>query len=89
MGEHCREYVEALYVYLDNEISVEQRLVVQRHLDDCPPCDEAFAFESHLRRLVQSKCRDQVPDGLRLRIQAILESGGEPPAPSGNNQRLT
>jgi mycothiol system anti-sigma-R factor len=80
MGDQCREYVEALYVYLDGELSITQRRVIQEHLSDCPPCDEAFAFEDHLRRLVASKCRDQVPEALRLRIQAILESGGEPPS---------
>ena len=41
---------------------------IQKHLDDCPPCFEAFDFEAELRIVIASKCKDQVPETLVMRI---------------------
>ena len=65
MDEHCIEAVELLYHYLDGELTDERRVLIQHHLDDCPPCFEAFDFEAELRIVVRQKCRDQVPESLR------------------------
>jgi anti-sigma factor RsiW len=34
----CRDFVELATDYLEGELSVEQRLVVERHLAFCHPC---------------------------------------------------
>jgi mycothiol system anti-sigma-R factor len=80
----CREVIDTLYYFLDGELTSERRLEIQRHLDDCSPCLEAFDFEAELRIFVARKCRDQVPDELRQRIaSALLEASRKPP---GNEQ---
>lgn len=81
-GEHqepgstpdCAAALDELYTYLDGELTDETRSVIARHLSDCNPCLEVFDFEAELRIVVQSKCRDEVPESLRLKIeQTIIE----------------
>ncbi len=73
MGDGCIEAVALLYHYIDGELSDERRLYISRHLDDCPPCFKAFDFEAELRTVVAQRCRERVPDSLRLRIAAALD----------------
>lgn len=73
MDEHCIEAVELLYHYLDGELTDDRRIQIQRHLDDCPPCFEAYDFEAELRIVVRQKCRDRVPERLVLRVVAALQ----------------
>jgi mycothiol system anti-sigma-R factor len=81
-GPECQEALDTLYHYLDGELTFERRIQIQRHLDDCGPCLDAFDFEAELKIVVARKCRDQVPEELRQRVaRAILEASGQPPAP--------
>jgi mycothiol system anti-sigma-R factor len=74
----CREAVERLYHYLDGELTPERRVVIQRHLDDCHDCIEAFEFEAELRIAVSRSCRDPVPESLIIRVaQAISFEAGQ------------
>ena len=73
MADGCIEAVTLLYHYIDGELSDERRLFISRHLDDCPPCFQAFDFEAELRTVIAQRCRERVPDGLRLRIVAALD----------------
>jgi mycothiol system anti-sigma-R factor len=68
----CAEAVHRLYHFLDGELTVERRVMIQRHLDECHDCIEAFEFEAELRMAISKGCREPVPEALRLRIaQAI------------------
>jgi mycothiol system anti-sigma-R factor len=69
---NCQETHLRVYEYLDGELTVWKRRAITRHLDECPPCGEAFEFEVDLRRVVVSKCREQVPADLRSRIAMAL-----------------
>jgi mycothiol system anti-sigma-R factor len=75
----CREAVERLYHYLDGELTYERRLVIQRHLDSCHDCIEAYEFEAELRIAISRSCREQVPPTLVARVAAALEMESEPP----------
>ena len=84
----CTEAVEVLYHYLDGQLTAERRILIRRHLDDCPPCLDAFDFEAELRTVIAHKCRERVPDHLRVRvaeaIRAVMnESDGPLGGPSG------
>ena len=68
----CVEAVHLLYHYLDGELTTERRLLISQHLDDCPPCGEAFDFEAELRVVVRQNCRESVPDHLRQRVADAL-----------------
>ena len=68
----CDDAVNLLYFYLDGELTDDRRTAITHHLDDCPHCFEAFDFEAELRIVIAQKCRDQVPEQLRIRVQRIL-----------------
>ena len=68
----CSEAVELLYHYIDGQLTEERRVLIRRHLDDCPPCLDAYGFEAELRVVISQKCREQVPDGLREKVAAAL-----------------
>ena len=70
--ENCDDALHELYGYLDGELTVERRTKIQRHLDDCPPCYEAFDFEAELRIVIARKCTETVPDSLKQRIADAL-----------------
>lgn len=74
MSDNCDNALAELYEYLDAEIDADARLRIEQHLKDCSPCLEAFDFMDQLRRTIADRCRDQVPDGLRDRIRAAIES---------------
>lgn len=70
----CNETLRELYLYLDGQITADDKEHIRQHLDDCSPCLEAFDFEAELRMVIKSRCVDQVPDSLRARIAAAIES---------------
>ena len=71
-GNNCDEALQELYGYLDGELTEERRALISSHIDDCTPCLDAFDFEVELRQVLSRKCRDTVPDDLRLRIADAL-----------------
>ena len=71
--EDCNETLRELYLYLDGQLTEDDRQHIQQHLDDCSPCLEAYDFEAELRLVVKSRCCDQVPEALRARIAQALE----------------
>ena len=82
MHDNCYEAVEQLYFYLDGELTYERRVGIAMHLADCPPCGDAFDFESELRVVIAQRCRERVPEGLRARVyEALRRLEEQPPAP--------
>ena len=68
----CDDALFRVYEYLDGELTMWRRRAIARHLDECPPCADGFTFEVELRRIVVSKCREEVPHTLRVRIAESL-----------------
>ena len=84
VGVNCTEAVHVLYHFLDGELTPERRLLIEYHLDACHPCLEAFEFELELRAMIRQRCREQVPDELRLRIKQLLASEAAGTNPGGS-----
>lgn len=76
--ERCLEALRELYTFVDGELTEERRVAVRGHLDECGGCVEAFDFEVELRQVISRCCREtEVPDELRRRIAAAIESLSE------------
>lgn len=75
----CEQTLRELYTYLDGELSVASKQVIQAHLDGCPDCLEAFEFHYELRTAIARKCRDEMPPGLADRIMACFGDDVLPP----------
>jgi mycothiol system anti-sigma-R factor len=71
----CEQSIHRVYEYLDGALTMWRRRAITRHLDDCPPCADGFTFELELRRVVVSKCHEEVPADLRARIAKVLGLG--------------
>jgi mycothiol system anti-sigma-R factor len=71
-ANECREALDTLYNFLDGELTPERRAEIQRHLDYCGPCLGAYDFEAELKVVVARRCRDQVPEALRVRVALAL-----------------
>lgn len=70
----CSDAVEWLHHFLDGELDDVRMSDVRAHLDTCLSCLEAFDFEAELRALVARKCRDTVPDAVRIRIVTAIQA---------------
>jgi mycothiol system anti-sigma-R factor len=68
----CEHAHLRVYEYLDGELTVWKRQAITRHLDECPPCAQGFTFEIDLRRVIVSKCHEDVPSELKIRIAVAL-----------------
>ena len=71
--EDCREILDEVYTYLDQEVT---RLDVERikhHLAECAPCLRQYDLEEALKALVRRSCAcEPAPDTLRLRIMTQI-----------------
>ena len=65
----CKNCLQALYPYIDRELSDEDVEQVQEHLDECRGCLHLYRFHASLRRLVRVRCLEQrAPEELRQRV---------------------
>lgn len=72
-GFGCNKALRSLHAYVDRELSDRELAVVQRHLDDCPPCAQHFTFEANVKRLVHNKaCPERASHELIARILSNL-----------------
>lgn len=70
----CQEAVATLYTYLDGELTYDRRELIRHHLDECEPCLKKFDFEAELKKVIALKCRDEVPQSLRMRVAEALRA---------------
>lgn len=73
MEHDCKEVLEEVYEFLDGECTPEKKAHIRQHLEDCPPCFEAFDFEAEVKQFVRSKCQETSPDDLKARIADAIE----------------
>ena len=76
---NCREFVEFLMRYLEDELPEEQATSFRQHLADCPPCETYLETYRETVRLGREVCQgetlpDDVPDAL---VDAILTARRE------------
>ena len=70
----CEEAFRRLDDYLDRELSTEETVLVNEHLELCVGCAREFNFESSLLRGVRDKLRQiDLPPSLQARILGVLE----------------
>jgi anti-sigma factor RsiW len=72
----CRELVEFLMAYLDQELPEEQRAEFERHLHACPPCVVYLETYEEAVRLGKDVHRepDALPEAPEELVQAILRT---------------
>ena len=71
----CREFVDFLMNYLDDELLEGQRAVFEQHMIDCPPCVDYLDQYRDAVKMGRSVCQPEAgapEDAPEALIQAIL-----------------
>ncbi len=70
---NCTDCLEKLDQYVDRELTDSELAEVRRHLEDCPPCEDHYQLQVHMRRVVKVCCdQGMAPEQLRSRLRQIL-----------------
>jgi mycothiol system anti-sigma-R factor len=65
----CAEVLAEVWTLLDGECSPESQAKLRQHLEDCPPCFQAYGLEERIKTLISNKCRgERAPESLRARL---------------------
>jgi mycothiol system anti-sigma-R factor len=69
----CAEVLAEVWTLLDGECSPETRDKLRQHLEDCPPCFQAYGLEERIKGLISTKCRgERAPESLRARLRVEI-----------------
>jgi mycothiol system anti-sigma-R factor len=74
MSHDCDDALEKMYLYIDGELTDGSADTIKFHLEDCPPCGEAFSFEERLKLVVRTRLQEEVPPDLMIKLQSIIRS---------------
>ena len=66
--QDCADVLEALYLFIDDEIDAANSHLIRQHLHDCSPCLEKYDLEQIVRTLVARSCTERAPVPLRERV---------------------
>ena len=71
----CREVLEEVYLYLDQECSDVRRTVIKDHLEECSPCLSEYGIEQEVRTIVHRCCsKEKAPDEVKARLRQKLSA---------------
>ncbi|MDV7352636.1 mycothiol system anti-sigma-R factor [Rhodococcus sp. NPDC019627] len=69
----CSAVIADVWLMLDRECDAAARARLQRHLDECGSCLEAYGIEEKVKSLVSRKCGgEHAPESLRQRLSVEL-----------------
>lgn len=84
-GRSCRELVEQLSRFIDNDLPPAERRAVRRHLQRCPCCDDFVASLARTVRICQDAGHVDLPPEVRARaiarIRRLVAHEGAEPSP--------
>lgn len=69
----CREALEHLFSYLDDQIRVVKRRELEQHLTRCPACSARMNFERELKARLQQVGQPPVPEAFAKRIKRLIQ----------------
>jgi len=71
----CNETLRELDTFLDGELSDDARAGIDKHLDGCVDCLQAFDFHAELKHVIATKCgNDELPPGLVAKLERCLQT---------------
>jgi mycothiol system anti-sigma-R factor len=64
----CSDVVEAVYLYIDGELSKDVIDKIRVHLDECSPCLREYGIEQEVKTLIARSCGETAPEALRASV---------------------
>jgi anti-sigma factor RsiW len=75
-AHRCRDFLERLSRYLDDDLSAPDRRTIEKHLAECPCCEDVLDGLKETVALCHEKGRPQLPREVRARarqrVRALL-----------------
>ncbi len=68
----CTDFLERLSRYLDNELAAADRRTIEKHLRDCPCCEDVLHGLEHTIALCHEE-RPELPPEVRARASARVK----------------
>lgn len=72
--KHCETYAALLDLYVDGELSLEEMLEVQAHLDECPACRSYVDDALDMRAAFPDAGETEVPEGFAAGVMAKIQA---------------
>ena len=72
--KHCETYAALLDLYVDGELSLEEMLEVQAHLDECPACQSYVDDALDMRAAFPDAGETEVPEGFAAGVMAKIQA---------------
>lgn len=69
----CREAVERLWAYLDDELDEAGRRAVEEHLRFCLRCCGEVEFARAVRQVLAARSRPDLPRDVQNRLEGFIE----------------
>jgi anti-sigma factor (TIGR02949 family) len=73
----CEKCEELLQGYLDRDLTQEEVLIAEVHLDGCDYCRRRYRFEAHLRRYIRVSASERMPAGLLAKLAELRGPAAE------------
>ena len=70
----CDKCEELLQAYLDRDLSPDEVVVAEGHLDGCDYCRRRYRFEESLRRYIRVSASERMPAGLLAKLAELREA---------------
>jgi anti-sigma factor RsiW len=68
MKDSCSSVSQLLEKYFDGEVDKRERTLIEKHLEECPACQEALKSLEGLRNLISPPTAESVPEEDSLRL---------------------
>lgn len=72
MNENCIKNFERISEYLDGELEADECRVIERHLKDCPECQDCVDTLKKTIALCKQSPQDEIPEEMRKRLRSKL-----------------
>jgi anti-sigma factor (TIGR02949 family) len=77
----CRELFTKLSEYLDRELDSATAKEIQRHLEDCPPCQSCLSTLERTVKLCGAMSRQPVPEDFSQRLMELMAQASQEGVP--------
>ena len=69
--DDCGKCEQLLQGYLDRELTAQEVVEAEEHLDGCDYCRKRYRFEAELRRFVRQAVTEPMPLELKLKLAEL------------------
>jgi anti-sigma factor RsiW len=73
LDHRCVGFIERLSRYVDGELPAADRRTIERHLRDCPCCEDVLESLRHTVAVCHEEGRPDLPPNVRERARARIE----------------